>query len=448
MERKWLAALLPLTMMGAVSLAANPFADVTPDDWAYQAVSELSEEGVVSGYPDGMFRGERNVTRYEIAQITARLLAKEDQLSDRDRRMTEKLAEEYGGELSSLGVRVRNLEKQQGNISWSGDYRLRFFDLLEGVADPEKDIHHRAGDMSSYEDARLRISSKAEVAPKVTVNGRMTTLMSFGETGDEDVKFDRANVRWQMEKNSAITAGRQGIRLDQAGFFWDLDAAYDGLTFETGTDSFSLQAGIGYPQSVHAMWGQYFYGGKSEMESWYARIAGRAANGSELSAFYWKDTGTMKGILAPSEGLKASMYGAGADIHLGGKWDAVGDYIVTHFNHEGFGRKNAAYRMAGLRWGREIDGVPGSKTISLSYIAADSGSYLFGVTALDETDVLDYGLMNGMDTRFWSAYAGYVLTKNTKAGLFYHFGGKASGGRQKYTPGPKDTWGFKIDIKF
>ena len=97
MERKWLAALLPLTMMGAVSLAANPFADVTPDDWAYQAVSELSEEGVVSGHPDGMFRGERNVTRYEMAQITARLLAKEDQLSDRDRRMTEKLAEEYGG---------------------------------------------------------------------------------------------------------------------------------------------------------------------------------------------------------------------------------------------------------------------------------------------------------------------------------------------------------------
>lgn len=95
--------------------------------------------------------------------------------------------------------------------------------------------------------------------------------------------------------------------------------------------------------------------------------------------------------------------------------------------------------MAGLRWGREIDGVPGSKTISLSYIAADSGSYFFGVTALDETDVLDYGLMNGMDTRFWSAYAGYVLTKNTKAGLFYHFGGKASGGRQKYTPDPKDT---------
>lgn len=100
-------------------LGCEPFADVTPDDWAYQAVSELSEEGRFRA-SDGMFRGERNVTRYEMAQITARLLAKEDQLSDRDRRMTEKLAEEYGGELSSLGVRVRNLEKQQGNISGAG----------------------------------------------------------------------------------------------------------------------------------------------------------------------------------------------------------------------------------------------------------------------------------------------------------------------------------------
>ena len=49
--------------------------------------------------------------------------------------------------------------------------------------------------------------------------------------------------------------------------------------------------------------------------------------------------------------------------------------------------------------------------------------YLFGVTALDETDVLDYGLMNGMDTRFWSAYAGYVLTKKNFDGYKYVDGG-------------------------
>ena len=65
---------------GVSAYAANPFSDVTPDDWAYQAISDLSDQGVVEGYPDGTFKGERNMTRYELAQIIARLMAREDQL--------------------------------------------------------------------------------------------------------------------------------------------------------------------------------------------------------------------------------------------------------------------------------------------------------------------------------------------------------------------------------
>ena len=61
--------------------AANPFTDVSADDWAYQAVASLSDEGVIDGYPDGTFRGDKHVTRYEIAQIVARLMAKEDTLN-------------------------------------------------------------------------------------------------------------------------------------------------------------------------------------------------------------------------------------------------------------------------------------------------------------------------------------------------------------------------------
>ena len=75
-----LAAVAALTA-GVSAYAANPFSDVTPDDWAFQAVSDLSAQGVVEGYPDGSFKGERNMTRYELAQIIARLMAKEDQLN-------------------------------------------------------------------------------------------------------------------------------------------------------------------------------------------------------------------------------------------------------------------------------------------------------------------------------------------------------------------------------
>ena len=66
---------------GVSAYAANPFSDVSPDDWAYQAVSDLSDQGVVEGYQDGTFKGERNMTRYELAQVIARLMAREDQLN-------------------------------------------------------------------------------------------------------------------------------------------------------------------------------------------------------------------------------------------------------------------------------------------------------------------------------------------------------------------------------
>ena len=94
---------------GVSAYAANPFSDVTPNDWAYQAVEDLSEQGVVEGYPDGTFKGERNITRYELAQIIARMLAKEDQLNAEQRGTLDRLAGEYADELSNLGVRVSNL---------------------------------------------------------------------------------------------------------------------------------------------------------------------------------------------------------------------------------------------------------------------------------------------------------------------------------------------------
>ena len=120
-----IAAVAALTA-GVSAYAANPFSDVTPNDWAYQAVEDLSEQGVVEGYPDGTFKGERNITRYEMAQIIARMLAKEDQLNAEQRATLDKLAGEYADELANLGVRVSNLEKKVGNLYWSGDARMRY----------------------------------------------------------------------------------------------------------------------------------------------------------------------------------------------------------------------------------------------------------------------------------------------------------------------------------
>ena len=79
-----IAAVAALTA-GVSAYAANPFSDVSTDDWAYQAVSDLSDQGVVEGYPDGTFKGERNMTRYELAQVIARLMAREGEKNTKDR---------------------------------------------------------------------------------------------------------------------------------------------------------------------------------------------------------------------------------------------------------------------------------------------------------------------------------------------------------------------------
>ncbi len=44
--------------------AANPFEDVPADHWAYDAVAQLAADGVIEGYGDGTYRGDREITRY------------------------------------------------------------------------------------------------------------------------------------------------------------------------------------------------------------------------------------------------------------------------------------------------------------------------------------------------------------------------------------------------
>ena len=75
-----LAAVLAATAVLGVTTAfgANPFSDVTPDSWAYQSVSKLVSEGIINGYPDGTFKGQKEITRFEMAQMVAKAMANQD----------------------------------------------------------------------------------------------------------------------------------------------------------------------------------------------------------------------------------------------------------------------------------------------------------------------------------------------------------------------------------
>ena len=121
MKKTLVSALTTALVVGAASTtfaAANPFSDVPADHWAYDAVSQLAADGVIEGYGDTTFKGNRNITRYEMAQMVAKAMAKNT--SGADKALIDKLAAEFAEELNNLGVRVANLERNADMVKWNG----------------------------------------------------------------------------------------------------------------------------------------------------------------------------------------------------------------------------------------------------------------------------------------------------------------------------------------
>ena len=130
-----LALVFVLGIAGTAFAAANPFVDVPAKHWAYDAVSKLAKAGILDGYGDGTYRGERLASRYEMAQATAKAMARADKADAQMKALIDKLAVEFAAELNNLGVRVAKLEKNASSIKFWGDARMRYQSGYDGLAD-------------------------------------------------------------------------------------------------------------------------------------------------------------------------------------------------------------------------------------------------------------------------------------------------------------------------
>ena len=133
MKKTLVSALTGALVIGATATtfaAANPLEDVPADHWAYDAVAQLAADGVIEGYGDGTYRGDQEITRYEMAQMVARAMAKSG-VNGADKAMIDRLAAEFADELNNLGVRVAALEKKVDNVKWTGRVRYRYIHRSE-----------------------------------------------------------------------------------------------------------------------------------------------------------------------------------------------------------------------------------------------------------------------------------------------------------------------------
>ena len=191
MKKTLVSALATALVVGAASTtfaAANPFSDVPRDHWAYDAVTQLAADGVVEGYGDGTFRGDRNITRYEMAQMVAKAMAKGD-MSASDRALVDRLAAEFADELNNLGVRVSNLERNADMVKWTGKVQYEYDSL------------RNEGQKRDNDNTLLfRLEPTAEINPHWHAVARLDAKTNTKEDTNATVTLKRAYVQGDYDK--------------------------------------------------------------------------------------------------------------------------------------------------------------------------------------------------------------------------------------------------------
>ena len=218
MKKTLVSALTTALVVGAASTtfaAANPFSDVPTDHWAYDAVSQLAADGVIEGYGDTTFRGNQNITRYEMAQMIAKAMAKSD-VSAADKALIDKLAAEFSDELNNLGVRVSNLERNADMVKWTGEARYTYTSTRDEDTNGKKT-------KENADKLQFRLYPTAEVNQNWHVKARLTakTDMSSDKGDDGDVKLTYAyadgqygNFNVKLGKMPLYSVADDGLVLD------------------------------------------------------------------------------------------------------------------------------------------------------------------------------------------------------------------------------------------
>ena len=243
--KKHLAVLAATAVLGVTSaFAANPFADVTPQDWAYRAVAQLAAQGVVNGYPDGTFQGQHNITRFEMAQMVAKAMAHQERVDAEQNAIINRLANEFSTELNNLGVRVSTLENKVGNFKFTGDARLRYQNVAKNDADKSVIDSNK-----SKFDYRARVQFDATVNDNTKAVVRLATKKEFGQNDKENTlnaSVDRVYVQHNFGKYVTATAGRQDLVVGNGLAY---DGAYEGVVAKAGKDKLNASVAFGYLMS-------------------------------------------------------------------------------------------------------------------------------------------------------------------------------------------------------
>lgn len=434
------AAILVLAV--ASPAFAQPFADVPTDHWAFDAIAELAAKGIIEGFPDGTFKGDRGVSRYEVAIIVARILARIEaikipapapaaapQVTRTDVQTIQRLVNEFRAELAALGVRTTAVEEEltalkanASNVTIKGDVRLRY--NASAIPTPPftaAQYRHRitiTGKPSSTVSVTTRVRTSG------TGGSQISPLQSF--TAWPVISFDYAYADVKGVFGTTWRVGEQPYTLGGSGW-----SGYGLLYDPTNAGVFSTTNVVGGAKFSGTLAGfGYEVGAWSEVQANAFNIYTLGVNlGQLLPGWSFSVNGIYQSRIAPSTVPITTNAAAGATATSAGSTNDTGYEAVL-----------TGALMPGLTLGANYATFnPGAATTVPVVSNASSNAYI-GWVALDLTS---FGMAGQTLTAWYKNYG-----TGSQVQLPFHSGASTEIGDY-----PTVTWNFNgfgaaLDAKF
>ena len=387
MKKSLVLAMAMALGVTASAYAANPFSDVPAGHWAYDSVAKLAAAGIVDGYADGAFAGDKLMTRYEMAQIVAKAMAKGANV--------DKLAAEFADELDTLGVRVAKLEKGADAVKITGQIRYEYAD--------------RDGSIKNDSDKKLGSIAKHRLRTRLFLNGQVNDDWSY-------------TARLQNDQNLADDAGNETTKLNQAY----LNGKLGGLKVVAGRAPQFLANGNLYDDTADMVSVTYgkdvklnaYYGKPTDygFENFYGASLSTKVGGLGLSVGYDKFQDALNDVAFAGDGGFVDKDGDGKD-------DAN-----TFNNNVALGEDNAI-------WNVMVTYQMGDIGLNATYLNSDIG---------------DEKIQSGADTDGYVlgvTYKGAKASKPGSWGLWANYYDQGAGTFYAHTMKAGD-WGYFLDEGF
>ena len=414
MKKSLVLAMAMALGVTASAYAANPFSDVPAGHWAYDSISKLAAAGVIEGYGDDTFRGDRLMTRYEMAQIVARAMAKGANV--------DKLAAEFADELEKLNVRVAALEKKSDNVQITGEVRYHY-GHFKYKGDGWSDRAHEHG-------LRSRLYFTGKVNDNWNYVGRIQNQQWFdNNVGDEGTEFNIAKLEGRLGGVNVIAGRDDDVFAD--GYIYD--GEHDAIKLSYG-DKWYVSGAFGRLTDVNE--DDTFWKDRMNDEDFSKRFY-TAEIGSKIEdSFVNGKVGYFKAELTDegkdyADGKNMGIFYIGADFNLAKDLGLNAMYL--HANRDKFGgleSKKDGY-VVGLGYKGAEASEPGSWGLTARYYHQGRGTYL--AHTIDGHTEFDTGFKG------WSIGGEVAVAKNMVASVTY-YDTKALKGDQEGNAKAKVIW--------